>query len=59
MPPPAPPSPPRSPFRERLGTYFLGVAIGCMIAGMIFYGRYQEKQRRAAVEAAQSSSPAK
>jgi hypothetical protein len=50
-----PPEPPRTPIRERLGTYLLGVAIGCMIVGFIFYGRYQEKQRRAAVEAAQQS----
>jgi hypothetical protein len=49
-------APSRSPFRERLGTYFLGVAIGCMIAGFIFYGRYQEKKRQAAIDAAQNGA---
>ena len=49
------PEPPRTPLRERLGTYLLGVAIGCMIVGFIFYGRYQEKQRRAAMEASNAA----
>lgn len=40
--------PSRSPLRERLGTYFLGVAIGCVLVGFIFMGRYQAKQRQAA-----------
>ena len=42
----------RSPFRERLGTYFVGVALGCMIAGFILFGRSQAKQRQAAERAA-------
>lgn len=39
--------PSRSPFRERLGTYLLGVAIGCVIAGFIFMGKYQARKRNA------------
>ncbi|MBX3377924.1 MAG: hypothetical protein KF678_13085 [Phycisphaeraceae bacterium] len=37
-------SPPRSPLRERLGVYLLGVAIGCVISGLILMGRHQAKQ---------------
>lgn len=48
----------RSAFRERLGTYLMGVALGCMIVGFIFYGRFQAKQRQAAERAAtQQSNP--
>lgn len=42
----------RSAFRERLGTYFVGVALGCMIVGFILLGRSQAKQRQAAERAA-------
>ncbi len=48
----------RSPFRERLGTYLMGVAIGCMIVGFMLYGRSQAKQRQAAERAAAESQRA-
>ncbi len=47
----------RSAFRERLGTYLMGVAIGCMIVGFMLYGRSQAKQRQAAERAAQQIQP--
>lgn len=46
----------RSAFRERLGTYLLGLAIGCCIVGFIFYGRYQAKQRQAAQQTPPASA---
>jgi hypothetical protein len=51
--------PPRSPFRERLGTYLLGLAIGCVIAGFIFMGKYQARKRQtpAAVQPNPVSAP--
>lgn len=49
--------PPRSPFRERLGTYLLGVAIGCVIAGFIMMGRYQAQQKRNTPAPAPSIAP--
>lgn len=36
----------RSPFRERLGMYLLGVAIGLMILGFIYMARQRAAQRR-------------
>jgi len=33
--------------RERIGTYALGVALGCVIAGFIFVNRSREKSARA------------
>jgi hypothetical protein len=48
---------PRSPFRERLGTYLLGVAIGCVIAGFIVMGKYQAKKRQTGPPASLQSAP--
>jgi uncharacterized integral membrane protein len=45
-------------FRERLGVYLLGVAIGCMILGIIFMNRQIMRQRRAAQRAAEHAQPA-
>jgi hypothetical protein len=44
------PMPPqdRSPFRERLGMYVLGIAIGCVILGLIFTMRNQAARRQQA-----------
>lgn len=49
--------PPRSPFRERVGTYLLGVAIGCVIVGFILMGRYQSMRQQAAQQPALVNPP--
>ena len=41
------PSDSRSAFRERLGTYLLGVAIGLILLGFFWAARYQAAQHRA------------
>jgi hypothetical protein len=43
----------RARFRERLGTYLIGVAIGCMIVGVLLMNRQRMAQREAARRAAQ------
>ncbi len=45
--------------RGRLGTYLLGLAIGCTLVGMLLYGRYQAaKREQARAEAARAAESA-
>ncbi|MFM9995751.1 MAG: hypothetical protein ACKVU4_08125 [Phycisphaerales bacterium] len=36
----------RPVWRERIGTYLLGVAIGLVLVGTLLWGRYQAAQRQ-------------
>ena len=38
--------------RERVGTYLMGVAIGCMLAGVLLMSRWMVVKRERALEAA-------
>ena len=49
----AKPSHERSRFRERLGTYLMGVAIGCMMVGVLYMSRQMVLKREAALRAAE------
>ncbi len=42
----------RPVWRERIGVYLLGVAIGLVLVGVLLWGRYQAGQRRRAAEEA-------
>jgi hypothetical protein len=46
----------RARLRERAGTYFVGVAIGCMLVGVMLMSRSIMK-RQAALRAAQEPPP--
>ncbi len=45
----------RSVWRERLGTYLLGVAIGLMLVGALLWGRYRAGQQQRAADAARGT----
>lgn len=47
-----PPDEDRPVWRERIGTYVLGVAIGLMIVGALTWGRYQSVRRSGAAQKA-------
>lgn len=47
----------RPVWRERLGVYLLGVAIGLVLVGTLLWGRYQAaKRERSRAEAAQKQA---
>jgi hypothetical protein len=49
----------RRRFRERAGTYLLGVAIGCMLASVLLLSRWMVVKRERALEAQrQGGAPA-
>lgn len=50
----------RRRFRERAGTYLLGVAIGCMLAGVLLMSRWMVIKRERDLEAQkqQGAAPA-
>ncbi len=56
---PVPPAPlDRRVLRERIGTYALGVAIGCVLVGLLLQARYRMIERERRTEAAaRSASP--
>lgn len=56
--PPAPPFGDRPVWRERIGTYLLGVGIGLILVGFLLWGRYQSAQRQHAAEAAEKAAAA-
>lgn len=48
----------RPVWRERIGTYLLGVAIGLLLVGVLLWGRYQAALRqRQAPQGAPTSQP--
>ena len=44
----------RADFRRRLGYYLTGLAIGCFMAGMIYYARKADWERQQREEQSQS-----
>jgi hypothetical protein len=50
---------PREKFRERLGYYLMGVAIGCMVLGFAWMARKQAAQRAQQQQQQQQSPPAR
>jgi hypothetical protein len=43
-------------FRERLGTYLLGVAIGLTLLGFLYMAKWQSAQRRQAGQGAPATT---